>query len=131
MSRPLDSSRRTQIVSQDEFGDNYEAIFGDDKTRKARIAEQAPSARAIRRTGNRQIIGSMEPIKSPVTGKEISCRGTLRAHNKEHGVTDARDYSPAYMDKATKEKDDRITGNTAEDRNHRRQAIADAQHGRG
>ena len=36
---------------------------------------------------------------SPIDGKTISTRRQLNAHNKEHGVTNASDYSGGYIEK--------------------------------
>ena len=40
------------------------------------------------------MIPPLEPFKSPITGEIISNREQLRAHNKQHGVTNSADYGP-------------------------------------
>ena len=56
--------------------------------------------------------GDIEDFVSPITKEVIHDRGQLRRHNKRHGVTDSRDYSPEYIAKRSNERDDRMTGNT-------------------
>ena len=41
---------------------------------------------------------------SPIDGKTISTRQQLKAHNKEHGVTNASDYSGGYIEKKAYER---------------------------
>lgn len=65
------------------------------------------------------IIPDIDPFISPITQEVITGRAALRAHNKEHGVTDSRDYSPELMKKLSKERDDRATGNTPQARAER------------
>ena len=77
--------------------------------------------------GAPMIIGPLEPFKSPITGEEITSREQLRRHNREHGVTDSRDYSPQFMEQRQKEREQKSIGNTAADRADRinllRQAV--------
>ena len=65
------------------------------------------------------IMPDIEPFISPITKEVITGRAALRAHNKKHGVTDSRDYSPELMKKLSKERDDRATGNTPQARKER------------
>ena len=58
------------------------------------------------------VLGSPEAFKSPVTGEEISDRGRLRRHNKEHGITDIRDYGPGYFQRKAVEQDLERRGQT-------------------
>ncbi len=56
--------------------------------------------------------GDIAAFKSPVTGEIIDDRGQLRRHNKQHGVTDLRDYGPEYFERKTKEMHAESTGQT-------------------
>ena len=49
-------------------------------------------------------IHNMEPFVSVIDGTTIRDHAGLRAHNKKHGVTDFRDYSPDFTEKAQKER---------------------------
>ena len=52
----------------------------------------------------------MQPFVSPIDQTVIRDPAQLRAHHKKHGTTDARDYSPEFMAKASRDRDDRLTG---------------------
>lgn len=56
--------------------------------------------------------GNLEEFISPITKELIHDRRQLRNHNKQHGVTDSRDYSPEFMKKAEHARHDTMTGNT-------------------
>ncbi len=45
-------------------------------------------------------IHTMAEFVSPIDGSVISSPAGLRAHNRKHGVTDSRDYSPEFLKKA-------------------------------
>ena len=76
-----------------------------------------------RRERTHFVHGDIDSFTSPIDGRVISDRGHLRAHNKEHGVTDSRDYSPEFIAKRAKERGDRARGNTAQDRAERIELI--------
>ena len=76
------------------------------------------------------IIPPLTPFISPITGEEITCRAQLQRHNRAHGVTNSADYSQEFLDKRSKERDDRTTGNTRQDRDERIRAIQHAIHRR-
>lgn len=67
--------------------------------------------------------GDIVDFVSPITRELITDRGQLRRHNKEHGVTNSADYSPEFMAKRSKARDDEMTGNTREARAERRELI--------
>jgi hypothetical protein len=50
------------------------------------------------------VIHTMEEFVSPIDQSIIRTSSDLAKHNKKHGVTDQRDYSPAFLEKATKER---------------------------
>ena len=72
------------------------------------------------------IQGDIEPFVSPVDGSVISSRSQLRRHNAQHGVTDSRDYSPEFLAKRSKERDDALTGNTPQAKKERIEALKHA-----
>lgn len=69
------------------------------------------------------VIPDIEPFKSPITGEVISSRNKMHRHMKEHDVTRAEDYSPAYYEKAAQERQRRLNCATKEDRRDRIEAI--------
>ena len=116
-----------------KYAENYENIFGDDATRKKRLADSASLAMRNKskrdnsvRSAGLQIIKPIEPFVSGIDGKIISDRSHLRAHNKKHGVTDIRDYSSETRQRLDKERCDRMTGNTRNAKEHRIESIKHA-----
>lgn len=61
----------------------------------------------------------MEPFKSPIDGRIIRDRAQLAQHNREHGVTDSRDYSQDHFYKKAKERKAALNGTTREARQQR------------
>jgi hypothetical protein len=72
--------------------------------------------------------GSIEPIVSPIDGSVIGDRKRLREHNLRHGVTCTDDYSPEYIAKRAKLRDDTMTGNTPQARRERVDLIKKTLH---
>ena len=70
--------------------------------------------------------GDIEPFISPITKEVISDRGQLRRHNKKHGVTDSRDYSPEFMKSRSDERNNDMYGKTHQARGERREIINQA-----
>ena len=50
------------------------------------------------------IMKPLDPFKSPIDGRHITCRSKLRDHNLEHGVTNQADYSNGYIERRAKAK---------------------------
>ncbi len=69
------------------------------------------------------LLKPMEPFISPVDGKAINTRAQLRAHNKEHGVTNAQDYGDAYFKRRGREMHNESIGNTPKAKAERREAL--------
>ena len=63
--------------------------------------------------------GDMESFKSPITGEMITDRGQLRRHNREHGVTDSRDYSSDHFERAHNARQAEMLGTTREAKQER------------
>ena len=64
-------------------------------------------------------IPDIEPFVSPVDGKIINSRPQLRAHNKFHDVTNYADFSPEYIQKKVQERQQRLHGQTPQDKQDR------------
>jgi len=54
--------------------------------------------------GSTHAIHTMEEFISPIDQSVIRTPSDLARHNKKHGVTDARDYSPQFLEKAQNER---------------------------
>lgn len=61
-------------------------------------------------SGAQNILPDIEPFVSPIDGKLITSRSVLRAHNKEHAVTNFADFSPEFRAKRTAEREARAHG---------------------
>lgn len=68
---------------------------------------------------NIMVMGDIEPFISPITKEVISGRRKLRAHMREHGVTNIGDYSTDTLKKNNLERNAKITGSTKEARQER------------
>ena len=69
------------------------------------------------------IMPDIEPFISPITKKVITSRSQLRRHNKQHGVTDSRDYSEATLLKNSLDRVARMRGTTPEAKRERQELI--------
>lgn len=114
------------------FDEGFDRIFGSPDERKARrvkeAAEKAENEKAFKQAtkslgASAQVQNSIQPFKSPIDGSIITCRSQLKEHNKRHGVTDSRDYSPEYYAKKAVEHKANTLGQTPEARHERRQLI--------
>jgi hypothetical protein len=98
------------------YEENYSRIFGEVKPQTSYTVFDGKDKG--KRSGI-YVVGDIEPFKSPVTGEIISSRSQLRQHNREHGVTDSRDYSASFFEKKAKERDAALNGQSESDRKHR------------
>lgn len=93
-----------------------------------------PKNEYVRRSNRESasVQGDIEPFVSPITGKTITSRSVLRAHNAEHGVTDSRDYSDSFLKERSTKRINEMTGRTPEAKQERRELIMRelAKHGR-
>lgn len=90
------------------YEDNYEATFGkkeplkrgsyiqDPKTGKLVLRSEYVSPETGRYAS---VHSDIAAFISPIDGSVIDDRGKLREHNRKHGVTNAADYSPEYLQK--------------------------------
>ena len=65
---------------------------------------------AAKRDSGAAIHGLIEPFVSPVDGSVISDRKQLREHNKRHGVVNQAEFSPEFLNKRRKEREDLHSG---------------------
>jgi hypothetical protein len=72
------------------------------------------------------VMPDIKPFVSPITGELISSRPHLKAHNKQHGVTNTADYSREFTEKKRNEREARQLGATSRDRADRIEAIKSA-----
>ena len=109
------------------FEDGYDRIF--DKNRpvvRGKFVWDEEQGKMVSKSeftppssGLPHIQADIEPFRSPIDGRAITSRSKLRDHNKQHGVTNARDYGPDYYKKAAKLRQDKLEGNTAEQKRDR------------
>lgn len=64
------------------------------------------------------IIPDIEPFVSPIDGKMINGRKSLREHNKRHNVTNVADFKNEWAEKA-KERERFFSGDTSYDKDRR------------
>lgn len=69
------------------------------------------------------ILPDISPVKSPITGEWITTRPRLKAHMRQHEVTDASDYSPETRERLERERLNRFAGQTRQDRQERIEAL--------
>jgi len=119
------------------YDDNYEKIFSGTQERGSWVycpvrcklipkAEYYPQEKV-----SVQIMPDIQPFVSPVDGKVITSRTKLRAHNREHGVTNIRDYGEETRMKGELERQKRITGSTPQAKRERKMLIAEELRKRG
>lgn len=77
------------------------------------------------------VMKELDPFVSPIDGQVIRDRAQLRAHNKEHGVTNTQDYGSAYFERRGKEMHNEKIGNTPKARAERREALNQQLHNHG
>jgi hypothetical protein len=72
------------------------------------------------------VIPPLEEFQSPITGEIIRNREQLRAHNRQHGVTNIADYSNEWYQKKAVERKRIATGQTPEAKAERIAALKKA-----
>ena len=97
------------VVSQaanDAYRDNFDRIFGKDRVVQPGhwsfgSAEESEQAR------NAPIIADRihEGTRSPIDGSDIGSRRKRREHMKAHGVEDATDVSPQYLERVKRQRE--------------------------
>jgi hypothetical protein len=70
------------------------------------------------------VFGDIESFVSPVDGAVITDRKQLREHNERNGVVSYSEYSPEFIEKQKKKREDFFDGKTSrEDTLNRKQKI--------
>lgn len=72
-----------------------------------------------------QVMGDIPDVLSPIDGRIIHGRAGMRAHNKEHNVTNMADFKDQWAN-AEKQRASMYTGDTKFDQARRREKIIQA-----
>lgn len=124
----------------DTYSDKFTEIFGDKKLERGSWVFDKALQKMVPKDeyyGQPQgdeyatIMKPLDPFVSPIDGKLIDDRSKLRAHNKEHGVTNAADYGPQYFERRQKEMHNETIGNTKAAKRERVETIKEAMHRHG
>lgn len=115
------------------FQENFDKIFGADKKVEKGSFIQIDGKLVPRETvapktvsvNAPQVMDKFKPFASPIDGKMITSREQLRAHHKEHGTTDSRDYGEGYIENRARQ---RIEKSRKEMRESRMQDLKQAYH---
>lgn len=127
-------------MMNDEYKAKFAGIFGDKPiVRGSWIYDRDLGALVPRdeyvdpRAGNQlhHILKPLDAFVSPIDGRVIDDRSTLREHNKEHGVTNVADYGEEYFERRGKEKYNDSIGNTKEAKLERVNALRESMHKHG
>ena len=104
-------STTQQSVNQKKFSDNFDDIFGHKKPSGGSFTQGADGKLVPRGTikthtgaGTAKTNTEFQEFVSPIDQRVISDRGQLARHNKEHGVTDSRDYSGGFIEKRAEKR---------------------------
>ncbi len=63
------------------------------------------------------------PRISAIDGTEIRDAAQLASHDRKHGVTDPRNYGPDWFARESNNRDERLTGQTKQDKRDRLKTI--------
>ena len=100
--------RNTQQKVGKDFDDNFESIFGKSTCKRGSYVQidgkLVDKADIVPDEKSAMVLKPFEPFKSPIDGKMITSRSKLAKHNKQHGVTDFRDYSNGFIEKRAAER---------------------------
>ena len=120
-----------------KYVDGHEQTFGEKPTgvrgRYVWDKEQEKLVRAEEYTppeGKLHVQEDIKPFKSPIDGTIINSRSDLRRHNKQHGVTDSRDYSKEHYEKKAKEIVQRRECSHPDDKKSRIESLIQATEGK-
>jgi|TARA_R110000803_G_scaffold56695_1_gene114070 hypothetical protein len=106
-------SSEDQKVDKKKFDVNFDKIFGNKCVKRGAYIQDPVTHKLV----PRETFGSntrpdapminkpFEGFISPVDQKPIESRRQLAEHNKRHGVTDSRDYSANYLERATQQRE--------------------------
>jgi hypothetical protein len=104
------------------YDENFDRIFGKEhKASSGRFVTDKDTGKVVE-VGERQVdakgfvIPDIEAFVSPVDGRIVNTRSELERHNREHGVTDSRDYSKEFIEKKHIERSQATLGMTKADK---------------
>ena len=104
------------------YDENFDRIFGKEhKASSGRFVADKDSGEVVN-AGERKIdakgyvIPDIEAFVSPVDGRVVNTRSELAVHNREHGITDSRDYSKEFIEKKHIERSQATLGQTKADK---------------
>ena len=95
------------------FEENFDAIFSAKPIERGSFVQHpetgkmVPRSEYVRPANGREyaaVHGDIDSFVSPIDGSVIDDRGKLREHNKRHGVTNAADYSPEFLQKRRQDR---------------------------
>ena len=114
-----------QVRKVSKFSDGYDKIDWSKKVGRKKSAQLPDTQKTF------MLLPKFEEFVSPIDKSIISDRGSLRAHNKKHEVTNVRDYGEKYFDRRGKEKYADQQGSTSEQRKERKELINQEMRKRG
>ena len=105
--------KNTQQRVTRKFDDEMDRIFGGGKKPKGSYIQDpetgklVPRSEYVRKETNMapSVMGDIQDFVSPIDQSLITDRGQLRRHNERHGVTNAADYSPQFIENKKKSKE--------------------------
>lgn len=124
----------------EEYKAKYAGVFGDKPVQRGSWVYDSVLEKMVPKDeyyGQPQgaesatIMKPLDPFISPIDGKLIDDRSKLRAHNKEHGVTNVADYGTQYFERRQKEMHNETIGNTRDAKRERVETIKEAMHRHG
>lgn len=127
-------------MTDEAYKENFDTIFGDKPIERGSWIFDKATHKLVPRaeyvgpndgTECANIMRPLEPFVSPIDGRLIDDRSKLRAHNKEHGVTNVADYGEGYFDRRGKEKYNDMIGNTRQAKLERVEALRKTMHDKG
>jgi hypothetical protein len=72
------------------------------------------------------IMQTFEPFTSQIDNRKISNRDALKAHNREHQVTNIQDYGPDWFKRHEKQRQEQHHIKSSEAKQRRRESIIQA-----
>lgn len=127
-------------MNDEAYKSNFDSVFGDKPIERGSWVFDKELGRLVPRdeyvsphVGNEShnIIKPLDPFVSPIDGSFIDDRSKLRAHNKEHGVTNVADYGAGYFERRGKEKYNDSIGNTKQAKRERIEALKQTMYEKG
>lgn len=108
-------------MRDEAYKSNFDSVFGDKPIERGswifdkELEKLVPRSEYVNPSVSNDTHNILKPLDafiSPIDGRLIDDRSKLRAHNKEHGVTNVADYGEGYFERCGKEKYNESIGNT-------------------